>query len=213
MPKSDHEEVLLEKMTGPDIVLASASATRRDLLAGAGLPFIVDPALIDETAMKAAMAAEGASVEEAAIGLAHMKALRISRRHPAAMVIGADQILELEGTWFDKPIDMGHARNTLLALRGRTHGLATAACICRGGERIWHHVETPKLTMRDFSDGFLDDYLKDAGDGILSSVGAYRLEGAGVQLFSHIEGSYFTILGLPLLALLDILRVNGAVTT
>ncbi len=203
----------LKEMTGPEVVLASASATRRDLLTGAGIPFTVDPALIDEAAIKAAMAAEGASAEDAAVALAHMKAQRISRHHSGAMVIGADQILDLEGTWFDKPADMDHARNTLLALRGRAHNLATAACICRDGERIWHHVETPKLTMRDFSDGFLDDYLEDAGDGILSSVGAYRLEGTGVQLFARMEGSHFTILGLPLLALLEFLRANGVVRT
>jgi septum formation protein len=211
MPEIGREEDPLEEMTGPNVVLASASATRRDLLAGAGISFTVEPALIDEAEIKSAMAAEGASAEEAAVGLAHMKALRISRRQANAMVIGADQILDLEGTWFDKPADVNHARENLLAFRGRTHGLATAACICRGGERIWHHVETPKLTMRDFSEGFLDNYLENAGEDILSSVGAYRLEGTGVQLFSRIEGSYFTILGLPLLALLDVLRANAVV--
>ena len=200
-------------MAGPDVILASASTTRRDLLAGAGIRFTVDPALVDEAAIKDAMAAEGASAEEAAVALAHMKAQRISRRHPGAMVIGADQILDLDGRWFDKPADMDHARDNLLVLRGRTHGLATAACICRDGARIWHHVETPRLTVRDFSDGFLDQYLEDAGRSILSSVGAYRLEGIGVRLFSHIEGSHFTILGLPLLALLDVLRANGVMTT
>ncbi len=198
-------------MTGPKVVLASASTTRRELLAGAGIPFIVDPAAIDEAAVKTAMAAEGATPEDAAVALAHLKALRVSRHHAGAMVIGADQILDMDGTWFDKPADMDQARNNLLALKGRRHGLATAACICRDGARIWHHVETPKLTMRDFSDGFLDDYLEDAGDSILSSVGAYRLEGIGVQLFNRIEGSHFTILGLPLLAVLDFLRVNGVV--
>ncbi len=203
----------LKETTGASVVLASASATRRDLLAGAGIAFTVDPALVDEAAVKGAMAAEGASAEDAAIALAHMKAQRISRRHAGVLVIGADQILDLEGTWFDKPADMNHARDNLLALRGRTHNLPTAACICRDGERIWHHVETPKLTMRDFSDGFLDNYLEEAGEGILSSVGAYRLEGNGVQLFARIEGSHFTILGLPLLALLDILRANGVVRT
>lgn len=202
----------LKETTGAGVVLASASAARRDLLAGAGIAFTVDPALVDEAAVKAAMAAEGASAEDAAIALAHMKAQRISRRHAGVLVIGADQILDLEGTWFDKPADMNHARESLLALRGRAHNLATAACICRDGERIWHHVETPKLTMRDFSDGFLDNYLEDAGEGILSSVGAYRLEGNGVQLFARIEGSHFTILGLPLLALLDVLRANGVVS-
>ena len=202
----------LKETTGAGVVLASASAARRDLLAGAGIAFTVDPALVDEAAVKDAMAAEGASAEDAAIALAHMKAQRISRRHAGVLVIGADQILDLEGTWFDKPAGMNHARESLLALRGRAHNLATAACICRDGERIWHHVETPKLTMRDFSDGFLDNYLEDAGEGILSSVGAYRLEGNGVQLFARIEGSHFTILGLPLLALLDVLRANGVVS-
>lgn len=198
-------------MTGPDIVLASASTARRDILAGAGVPFTIDPAMIDEAALKTALAAEGSSVEEAAVDLAHMKALRTSRRHPGAMVVGADQILEIDGRWFDKPVDKDEARQTLLALRDRTHALATAACICRDGTRIWHHLETPRLTMRNFSPEFLDRYLEESGDEILSSVGAYRLEGRGIQLFDRIEGSYFTILGLPLLALLAFLRANSVV--
>lgn len=198
-------------MSDPDVILASASPARRDVLTGAGVPFSIDPATIDEAAMKSAMAQEGASAQEVAVGLAHMKALRVSRRHGEAMVIGADQILEVEGRWFDKPADLDEARQTLLALRGRVHALATAACICRGGTRIWHYVETPKLTMRTFSDDCLEWYLKHSGDDILSSVGAYRLEGTGIQLFDRIEGSYFTILGLPLLALLDFLRANGVV--
>jgi len=199
-------------MTGPDVVLASASPTRCALLAEAGVSFTVVPALIDETEIKTSMASAGASVTEAAVYLAHMKALRISQHHAGALVIGADQILAIEDTWFDKPADMAHAKNTLLALRGQTHALATAACICLNSERIWHHVETPKLTMRSFSNNFLDAYLQDVGESILSSVGAYRLEGTGVQLFSHIEGSFFTILGLPLLPLLDVLRANDVVT-
>ncbi|MDX1484076.1 MAG: Maf family protein [Alphaproteobacteria bacterium] len=193
------------------VVLASASVVRAALLSGAGLAVTVDPASIDENELKCSLAAEGASAEDAAVALAHMKALRISPRHSGAFVIGADQILEVDGRWFDKPADMDQARENLRELRGRTHGLATAACIVRDGERIWHQVETPKLAMRDFSDEFLEYYLREAGDGILSSVGAYRLEGLGVQLFQHIDGSYFTILGLPLLALLDFLRANGVV--
>lgn len=170
---------------------------------------VVDPAHVDEGRVKAAMAQEGADAGDAALTLARMKAERISRRHEGALVIGADQVLDLDGTWFNKPEDMGQAKATLIALRGRTHGLATAACVSRDGTQIWHHVETPRLTMRNFSDAFLDDYLERAGDGILSSVGAYRLEGMGAQLFAQVEGDYFTILGLPLIPLLDFLRGHG----
>ncbi len=200
-------------MAGPELILASASEPRRDLLRGAGLAIDIEPAAVDEAALKESMAADGASAEDAAVALAHMKAQRISRRRHGSLVVGADQILDLDGRWFDKPANMDHAREHLLSLRGRTHGLATAACVFRDGERLWHHVETPRLTMRDFTDGFLDYYLRESGDGILASVGAYRLEGIGVQLFSRIEGSYFTILGLPLLALLDFLRGHGVVRT
>ena len=126
-------------------------------------------------------------------------------------MIGADQILECDGAWFDKPRSMSEARSHLLALRGRTHRLATAACVVRDGQRIWHHVSVPALTMRAFSDAFLDSYLERCGDDLLSSVGAYRLEGAGAQLFARIRGDFFTILGLPLLELLGFLREHGVV--
>ena len=199
--------------TDPILVLASASTARRDLLVNAGLDVIVDPAHVDEEAIKGSMAADGAGAVDVALSLARLKAHRISTRHGGALVIGADQVLDLQGRWFDKPADMDHARGHLVALRGRTHKLVTAASVFRDGEQIWHHVETPELTMRDFSDGFLDDYLAQAGDSVLSSVGAYRLEGMGVQLFNRIEGDYFAILGLPLLALLDFLRGHGVVKT
>ncbi len=199
--------------TTPTLVLASASTVRRDILVDAGIEIIVDPAQIDEGAIKESMAAEGLGAADLALTLARLKAQRISARHEDALVIGADQVLDLDGRWFDKPTDMDHARGHLLVLRGRTHKLVTAASVFRDGEQIWHHVETPELTMRDFSDGFVDQYLAQAGDSVLSSVGAYRLEGAGAQLFSRIEGDYFTILGLPLLALLDFLRGHGVVKT
>lgn len=194
-----------------EVVLASASITRQDLLQRCGVRFVTVPARVDETAVKEAMAAEGARAEDCALELARLKAARVSRRYPGALVIGADQILNLDGRWFDKPEDLAAARVSLLALSGKTHRLATAACIFRDGGQIWHHLESPELTMRAFTDTFLDHYLAEAGDSILSSVGAYRLEGVGVQLFSRIEGSYFTILGLPLLALLDFLRANAVV--
>jgi len=205
----DPERVMAEER--PGVVLASASITRRAILEASGVSFITDPAAVDEAGIKAAMAADGARAEDCALELARLKAARLSPRHAGRLVIGADQILDLEGVWFDKPENRDRARETLTALRGKTHGLATAACIFRDGTRIWHHIETPRLTMRNFTDAFLDRYLDTAGDEILASVGAYRLEGTGVQLFSRIEGSYFTILGLPLLALLDFLRANGVV--
>lgn len=169
----------------------------------------VEPARVDESAVKAAMAEDGADAEDTALMLASMKADRVSRRRGDALVIGADQVLDLEGRWFDKPADMDEARESLRALRGRTHRLVTAVCVTRDGDRIWHRVETPRLAMREFSDAFLDHYLRQAGESVLSSVGAYRLEGSGVQLFSEVEGSYFTILGLPLIPLLDFLRGHG----
>lgn len=193
------------------VVLASASGTRRALLEASGVPFTADVPGVDEAAIKDAMAAEGAKAEDCALELGRIKAGRISGRHPAALVIGADQILDLDGRWFDKPEDMNQARENLLALRGRTHRLATAACIFRDGTQIWHHLDSPELTMRPFSEAFLDHYLEDAGEAVLTSVGAYRLEGIGAQLFSRIRGDYFTILGLPLLPLLDFLRANRVV--
>jgi hypothetical protein len=125
------------------------------------------------------------------------------------LVIGADQVLECDGVLFDKPVDLAAARAQLLALRGRTHRLVSAVVLARDGQRAWHHVDRADLTMRDFSAGFLDHYLESSGDAVLSSVGAYQLEGRGVQLFVRIDGDYFSILGLPLLPLLDILREQG----
>ncbi|MGE0650176.1 MAG: nucleoside triphosphate pyrophosphatase [Alphaproteobacteria bacterium] len=197
----------------PVVVLASASPARASVLQAAGVNVVLAPAHVDEDEMKTALRAEGVDATDAAIALAEMKALRVSPRFPDALVIGADQILICDGEWFDKPADMDHAKSRLQALRGRTHGLATAAVVVRDGKRIWHHVETPKLTMRSFSDGFIDTYIAHEGADALASVGAYRLEGMGVQLFARIDGDFFTILGLPLLALLGFLREHGAVAT
>jgi septum formation protein len=141
--------------------------------------------------------------------LAELKAQRVARRHPGSLVIGADQVLECDGILFDKPSDLAAARSQLMALRGREHRLLSAVVLVRDGERVWHHVDRANLTVRDFSADFLDRYLRSAGDAALSSVGAYQLEGVGAQLFAAIDGDYFTILGLPLLPLLDILREQG----
>ena len=198
-------------MSAPILVLASASAARAELLRRAGVSFTVAPASIDEAEIKAAFRAERLGTAECANALAEAKALRAARRHPDALVIGADQMLVCDGAWFDKPADRAAARAQLVALRGKRHELISAVCVVRGGERLWHFVDRSALVMRDFSDAFLDTYLDAAGADVLGSVGAYRLEAIGVQLFARIEGGYFAILGLPLLPLLDFLRGHGIV--
>lgn len=190
------------------VVLASTSQTRRTLLTAAGVPFISDAPRVDESMVKDALKAEGAPVDRAAETLAELKATRVSARHPGALVIGCDQMLECGGVWFDKPTGRTQAADQLRALRGKTHQLVTSAVILRDGHRLWHQTETARLTMRSFSDAFLDDYLTQAGEAVQHSVGAYQVEGLGVQLFSRIDGSHFTILGLPLLAILDFLRIH-----
>ena len=189
------------------LILASQSTARAALLAGAGVAFEARPARIDEAAIKDAGRAEGATPDDVALTLASLKARRI--REPGAVVIGADQLLTCEDRWFDKPADLAEARAHLAHLRGRTHTLHTAVVCHRDGAEIWRHVARPKLTMRPFSDAFLDAYLAEEGDTILSSVGAFRLEGPGAQLFDRIEGDHSAILGLPLLPLLNFLRQTG----
>ncbi len=194
----------------PPLVLASASAARRAVLAAAGLSFTAEAAAVDEAAIKESARAEGVPAEEAATMLAEAKARRVAgRARDGALVIGADQILVRGGAWFDKPADTAAARAQLLALRGETHELATALVCWRGGGRVWGHVATPRLTMRAFSDAFLDAYLAAEGEAVLSSVGAYRLEGLGAHLFAAVEGEHAAVLGLPLLPLLGFLRGHG----
>ena len=194
--------------TRPRLILASASPTRRALLEAAGVPVEIRPAAVDEESIKHAARAEDVAPEQTALLLADIKAKRI--REPDALIIGADQLLVCEGTWFDKPADLAAAEAQLRALRGRTHTLHTAVVCVRDGTRIWQHVATPRLTMRDFSDTFLESYLRAEGEALLGSVGAYRIEGPGIQLFDAIEGEHSAILGLPLLPLLGFLRQHGA---
>lgn len=196
-------------MSAPVLVLASGSRTRAAMLEQAGVTAILDRPLVDEDEVKAAGRAEGVSADIVAEALAELKAQRITRRHPGALVVGADQMLECEGRWFDKPTDRAAARAQLLDLRGKTHRLVSCAVVVRDGERMWHKIDSARLTMRNFSEAFLDDYLDRVGDEVLHSVGAYQLEGLGAQLFHRIEGDFFTILGLPLLPLLGFLRVHG----
>ncbi|MCK8785912.1 Maf family protein [Roseomonas sp. NAR14] len=193
----------------PPLLLASASATRRALLEGAALRFEARAAAVDEAAIKESAKAEGIPPEDAAVLLADAKAARIGRRETEALVIGADQLLVCEDEWFDKPPDPAAARAQLRRLAGRTHTLVTAVVCWRHGARIWQHVATPRLTVRDFSDEFLDAYLAVEGERVTASVGAYRLEGPGIHLFSRIEGEHSAILGLPLSPLLGFLRDHG----
>ncbi len=193
------------------VVLASASRIRAKLLEAAGLAVTCDPAGIDEAAMKAECRAAERTAADCALALAEAKAARVASRHPGALVIGADQLLVLEGDWLDKPGDRAAARGQLRRLRGKRHELVPAVAVCRDGASLWRHLERPALLMRRFSDAFLDAYLAAAGEAILSSVGAYQLEGLGAQLFDSIEGDYFSILGLPLLPLLAFLREERVV--
>ena len=195
---------------GEPVILASASPTRKMLVAAAGLAIQIEPAGVDEVEIRRAFTADGRSAADCALALAEAKARWVAERHRQALVVGADQILHCGGMWFDKPGRLGEARTQLEALRGRTHELFTAVCVVQGRDRVWHAESLAKLTMRQFSDAFLDDYLDTEGDAILGSVGAYRLEGKGIQLFTNIEGDYFAILGLPLLGLLGFLRARGA---
>jgi septum formation protein len=191
------------------LILASASLIRRRLLEEAGVEVMTEPAAVDEAAIKESYARRGAPAEICAQALAEVKAQRISKNYPDALVVGADQMLDCGGVWFDKPLDHTEARIQLQRLRGRTHRLVTSVVALRAGQRLWHCTDRAQLTMRCFSDDFLSSYLDRVGDVVLGSVGAYQLEGLGVQLFDRIVGDYFTILGLPLLPLLDFLRAQG----
>lgn len=190
-------------------VLASASKTRATLLEHAAIKVTRDPPRIDEAEIKAFNRRKGAEAGVCAMALAEAKALTVAARHPKALVIGADQILNCNGTWLDKPHGRADAKAQLTMLRGQSHELATAVCVARDANVIWHDLQRPRLTMRQFSDAFLDSYLEGLSKDDMGAVGAYRLEGAGIQLFERIEGDYFAILGLPLMGLLEFLRGQG----
>lgn len=193
----------------PTLVLASASAARARMLENAGVGFIVRPAGIDEDGATAALLAEGTPPRGIADALAELKALRASARDPDALVLGADQVLEFEGALISNANGIAEARDILLRLAGRTHKQHSAAVLARGGAVLWRHTATARLTMRPLTGAFVDDYLAREEGRILESVGCYRLEGLGIQLFAQIDGDYFTVLGLPLLPVLDALRNHG----
>ncbi|MBU6407375.1 MAG: Maf family protein [Alphaproteobacteria bacterium] len=196
-------------MTAP-LILASGSAVRAQLLRAAGLDFAIVRPPVDEEAIKASLRAEGLSGRDQADALAEAKCLSVAVRHQG-FVIGADQMLACDGELFDKPLNRNAARESLKKLRGRPHHLIGAVCLAKDGAVVWRHIEAPRLMMRPFSDAFLETYLDQVGEGATASVGAYQLEALGAQLFSKIEGDYFSILGLPLLPLLAQLREHGLV--
>ncbi len=197
----------------PRVVLASQSPARRRMLEHAGVPVTTDAPGVDETEVKAAFAADGAEPDQVAEALAEMKARRIADRQPGALVVGADQMLACEGTWYDKPDSRDAAHTQLAALSGRTHRLLVTAVVIRDGTRLWHTTDAADLTMRPLSEHFIAAYLDAVGDAALESVGGYQLEGLGAQLFTRVRGDYFTVLGLPLLPLLDFLREHEVVPT
>ncbi|PKR58924.1 Maf family protein [Thalassospira lohafexi] len=191
------------------LILASSSKTRHAMLKNAGVDCDAIASMIDEEGYKQSMKAEGANAAQAAETLAEMKALRMYRQQPDGIVIAADQMLECNGIWFDKPKDRDNTRAQLLALRGKTHQLVSAAVIYKEGSRIWGTIDTAHLTMRNFTEEWLDWYLDAAGEDIFDCVGGYQLEGIGAQLFTEVRGDYFTVLGLPLLPLIGFLRDHG----
>jgi septum formation protein len=194
-------------LTSAPLVLASRSAARRTLLEAAGVPVELCPADIDERGLEAEARLQEPA--EVAALLARQKAASVATLHPGRLVLGADQTLAFAARRFSKPANRSVARSQLKALAGRTHELHAAIAFVQDDAVLYEHVETARLTMRAFSDDFLDRYLDAAGDATLTSVGGYQLEGPGVQLFERVDGDYFTILGLPLLRALDFLRRRG----
>jgi septum formation protein len=197
----------------PDLILASASVVRLNLLRNAGIEVEARPARVDEAALREAMVDDQANPRDVADALAEMKARKVAMANPAARVVGCDQVLALGREIFAKPQDMEDARAQLRALRGRAHHLHSAVVLYDQGQPVWRHVGTARLVMRDFSDGYLDDYLGRNWPAVGQSVGGYMLEAEGVRLFSEIDGDYFCILGLPLLPLISYLCQRGFIAS
>ena len=196
------------------LILASTSPTRMAMLEAAGVPFEARPPRVDEQALKEGLRQQGVAPRGLADALAEAKAVALSRREPEALVLGCDQVAVAEdGTLLDKPGSRDGLRAQLEQLRGATHKQLSAAVIAERGQPVWRHVDEARLTMRSFSEDFLDSYVDAEGEASAGCVGGYRIEAVGVQLFSRIEGSHFTILGMPLLPLLDYLRTRAVIAT
>ncbi len=191
------------------LILASASEIRQQLLRNAGVEFAVEVARVDENSLRAALLAEAASPRDIADALAEMKALKVSGKHPNSLVIGCDQVLDFEGGILAKPGTPEEAEDQLRRMRGKRHDLISAVVICEAGRPVWRQVGIVRMTMKNFSDAWLQGYIGRNWDSIQHSVGAYKLEEEGVRLFERIDGDYFTVLGLPLLGLLSYLEQRG----
>lgn len=191
------------------LVLATSSTIRQQILSDAGVSFEAIAARIDESSIKDALLADAQPPRNIADALAELKAQKVAMRHPNSLILAMDQVLVADGELFDKPNQRAEAKTQLQSLSGTSHHLISAAVAYENNAPVWRSVKTAKLTMRPLSDAFLDQYLEQEGDTILNCVGAYRLEGLGAQLFTSIEGDYFTILGLPLLEILAFLRTRG----
>jgi nucleoside triphosphate pyrophosphatase len=191
------------------LVLASASASRQRMLSAAGVPFSISAAAIDEASLVADLWDKGVNASGIAAALAEQKAVMVSRRSPGALVLGGDSVLAFGQELISKCRDLAELKALLGRLSGKTHHLISAAALARDASLVWHHVGSARLTMRPLSEAFLDDYLAAEGESLLSSVGGYRYEGRGAQLFEHVEGDAFTVLGLPLLPVLAALRREG----
>ncbi|PVX28266.1 Maf family protein [Sphingomonas pokkalii] len=194
----------------PTLVLASQSASRRAMLDAAGVAHEALPALVDEASAKESLLAEGTSPRDLADALAELKALKVSRMAPQALVLGGDSLVALDdGSLLDKPESRAQARDHLQRMSGKTHDIYSAAVIAEGGRPVWRHVDRARLHVRPLSEAFIESYLDLEWPAIAGCVGCFRIEGPGVQLFSRTEGSHFTILGMPLLPILDYLRTRG----
>lgn len=204
-------KVLILGEPGLPLILASKSAARTAMLQSAGLEIVNRPSGVDERAVEDALDDSGPSPDDVAVVLARAKAETVSAENPDQWVIGADQVLALDGERLHKAADMEEARRRLLKLSGRTHTLHSTVVLAHGGETVWSFGDTASLTMRPLEPGFIGRYLAACGDAVLGSVGAYEIEGRGIQLFDGIEGNHFTIMGMPLLPLLDALRARNLI--